>query len=82
MPITITESEIREAINAAYAVAGAKDGFTSRELGKTLGLRSERAISRRINDALDCGLIEPVALRRPYRDGRLSWVSGYRLIGS
>lgn len=80
MPTTVTTSDILEAIRQAQAKGPRQDGFTVRELGEALGLGPEPT-RKRLRVLWEAGQIESVRVIRPYMDGRISEVPGYRLKG-
>jgi Mn-dependent DtxR family transcriptional regulator len=81
-PVTITERELVEAVQAALASVPVEeettDGFTVLELSAAMkvGQHPARAMVRRL---AQIGMIEIVDVRRRALDGRLMRVKGYRI---
>jgi hypothetical protein len=79
MPLTVTTQEVLDAIHRAHQATANPDGFTCRELAAALHLGLEPT-RKRLRVLWESGQIETVRLTRPYMDGRISEVPGYRLV--
>lgn len=81
--INLTESEMRQALDAAMGMVDidedGPDVFTTRQLAEMYGL-GWQAASARAEAAVKRGVMEPLHVMRASTDGSLRCVKAYRLV--
>ena len=79
--MTITESELLEALRAATPrrADGPTDAYTTREIRKATGWGLAQAMAY-LRSLADDGRLEAVKVRRTAIDGRLALVTAYRFL--